>query len=156
MREQESYARTKYSDPSVSTYQYQLDEQQLQRRELGVVWGEHGYVKHTPAKIMPFNLGVGEQFEQTVTAKYDDAGSGSQLKFTWTFVGMEPITVAAGEFSSCHFEQVTEVTDAEGNSQTFHASQWIAAQLGVPVKVVTQKDTFELEYAKVAGQHFPQ
>ncbi|MCH1925057.1 hypothetical protein L9G74_00335 [Shewanella sp. C32] len=159
VREQESYAATKYSDPSISTYQYQLDKQQLQRRELAVVWRENGrdkYIEHTPAKVMPFNLGVGEQFSQTVAAKFDGSGGGNQLKFTWTFVGMEPLTVAAGEFSTCHFEQITEVTDASGESQTFHASHWFAAQSGVPVKMVTQKDTFELESAVIAGQHFPQ
>ena len=159
VREQERYAATKYSDPSVSTYQYQLDKSHLQRRELGVVWSENGqnkYMTHTPAKVMSFSLGVGDQFTQTVDATFGGGGGTNQLKFTWTFVGMEPLTVAAGEFSTCHFEQTTEVTDPNGKTHTFHASHWLAAKSGVLVKIVTQKDTFELESADIQGQHFPQ
>lgn len=156
LREQESYAASKFHEPNESTYQYQLDAPHLQRRELAVVWGKHGYVKYTPAKVMSFDLGVGEQFQQTVAAKFADAGSGNQLKFTWTFVGMEPLSVAAGTFSTCHFEQITEVTDSNGHTETFHASHWLAAKLGIPVKIVTRKDTFELERADIDRAHYPQ
>jgi hypothetical protein len=107
----------------------------------------------TPPALRRFDLNAGESYSQTYTARTSGtAGSAANTtSFTRTFVGIETVTVPAGTFRACRFDETSTTAGA-----TARSSEWIAS-IGLSVRSLDRVNGAEtvLESATVNGRNYP-
>lgn len=69
---------------------------------------------------------------------------------TKKFAGMETVTVPAGTFKSCRFEETVQATTL-GKTTTDISTHWVAFGSGLEVKTVAGTSTTELIAATING-----
>ncbi|MCH1925064.1 hypothetical protein L9G74_00370 [Shewanella sp. C32] len=141
------------------TFYYAVDKENYAFKQPAILMqlAERKAVIHnTPEQVQTFKLQPGQSFEQTITmAEANPDAQGSTIEIKRTFVGMEPITVAAGKFDTCHFRMDVKTTSADGRVQQNEAHQWVAKGSGVSVQQQEGGQTLQLINAHIGEQHFP-
>ena len=110
----------------------------------------------TPAMEDRFALSKG----QSSTQSYQTRTEGSVMGFPYStttdqtktkkFAGMETVTVPAGTFKSCRFEETVQATTL-GKTTTDISTHWVAFGSGLEIKTVAGTSTTELLAANING-----
>lgn len=113
--------------------------------------------KIEPAQVVKWNLDPGESHSQTFTittsATVTTAGMSFPVPDTTTnttqkrlYVGRDSITVPAGTFETCHFQE-----DSTVSGNTSSTDVWFSVGSGVQIKAVADGDVTELLSASIDG-----
>lgn len=141
------------------TFYYEVDKDHYAFKQPAILMqlaDKQTVIYNTPEQVQTFNLQPGQSFAQTITmAEANPDAKGSTIEIKRTFVGMEPITVAAGQFDSCHFRMDVKTTSADGSVQQNEAHNWVAKGSGVSVQQQEGGQTLQLINAHIGEQHFP-
>jgi hypothetical protein len=106
----------------------------------------------TPALIARYSLKAGESFTQSYTnTTTGSASSTTTTRLTTTFVGTESVTVPAGTFQACRWQD-----ESASGSSTTRITRWEVKEVGT----VKQRDENQgvdtvLESATVNGRNYP-
>lgn len=108
----------------------------------------------TPPMEDRFELGSNQSATQSYKIKTDASVMGypysqtSDHERTKRFVGIETVTVPAGTFKACRYEESLKTT-AVGTTATEASTHWVAMGSGLEVKSVAGDSTSELQSAKI-------
>ena len=106
---------------------------------LGVIDGDPGpnlEKYYSPGLKTKFDLNAGESYEQTYTMiEHDPLNPGDTVYDSVVkFVGIETITVPAGTYKTCKFEDKSTVTSSDGVTEADNTTTWYAVEHGIVVK----------------------
>lgn len=110
----------------------------------------------TPPMEDRFELSANQSYTQSYKIKTDGSAAGfpysmtSDHERTKRFVGIETVTVPAGTFNACRYEESTTTT-AAGTTATETSTHWVSVGSGLEVKSVAGDSTTELQSAKING-----
>lgn len=110
-----------------------------------------------PGHIFRYDLAPGESYEQNYRGRWEPSAYGipGAMKFaissTTHFTGAETITVPAGVFAACRFEEQWEDTLNSKETFTFSRTLWLAKTSGILLRLERGNAFEELISAEIDG-----
>ncbi|WP_432459659.1 TapB family protein [Agarivorans sp. QJM3NY_25] len=111
-------------------------------------------LSYTPGTSMRFDVDKGDIHRQTITMIVNNSSGVDQefvINISSEFQGFENITVPAGSFKTCKFEQNYSMTLPDGSPADSKAIIWYAANYGVEVQVSNDGTISKLVEAELNG-----
>lgn len=114
-------------------------------------------IRIDPGRVARYDLEAGQSFQQSYTTTVENNVPGfgtvtttTETDETSTYVGRETVTVRAGTFETCRFDDtVTQTT--QGQSSTSQSSNWFDTGSGLLVRQVSGDTTSELVEGTING-----
>ena len=111
-----------------------------------------------PGHIFRYDLAPGESYEQNYRGRWEPSAYGipGAMKFaissTTRFTGVETITVPAGVFAACRFDEQWEETNIHTKTTlTFNRTLWLAKTSGILLRLERGNAFEELISAEIDG-----
>lgn len=116
------------------------------------------YINSPPGWVFRYDLVSGESHDQTYRANWEyqigpiQGFNSYEVSATIRFAGIESVTVPAGIFDACRFDEVWEETNLrEQTSLTFTRTTWLAKGSGIRVRFEQGNVLEELISAEIGG-----